>query len=143
MSVLQQLGADAATIEPSDIHYLGERDAFSFAIARGLQSEVPQLQEILHNIPISEDGDGEECVPIFQRLDRAATFIASDRHPDDEVHERLKQGAARDLVNNGLLDSADGYRGWLEPPSDEPRELPEEFRTSPKPYKSVFDEGSW
>jgi hypothetical protein len=143
MNILRELGADSVNIEPEDIEYLSGRDVFSHTIARGLEAGVPQLEAILQDIPISEDNDGDDVVPIFGQLDKAAHFVATDFHPDEDVHDKLKRGAERDLFTQGLLQGNDDYRDWMEVKHEEPAPLPEQFQTQARPYKSIFDKGGF
>jgi hypothetical protein len=141
MEILRALGADSVNIEPEDVEYLTGRSVFSLSIARGLEAGVAQLEALLQDIPISEDQDGDDVVPIFSQLERAAEFCVMDRHDNDEVHDRLRQGAERDLVSSGLLDHNPNYRvaldrGGIEAP---PPELPKEFQTEARPWRSQFD----
>lgn len=99
---------------------------------------MPQLEALLQDIPVSEDGDGEDCVPIFDRIDRAGVFIATDAHPDEEIASRLRFGAEYDLINNGMLKD-NNYRGWMEVKEEAPAELPGDFQTDARPFRSIFD----
>jgi hypothetical protein len=61
--ILEELNADAVTVEPADLAYLaGGENVFNHAIARGLESDSPGLAKILTDIPIDPDGSG---VPLF------------------------------------------------------------------------------
>jgi hypothetical protein len=63
VNMLRELNAD--TVEPADIEYLNGRDIFTHAIGRGLESEVPGLVNLLHDIPCDEsascDNDASRC----------------------------------------------------------------------------------
>jgi hypothetical protein len=140
MTVLHELGADSVNIEAEDVEYLSGRDVMSHAIARGLEAGVKPLEAILQDIPLTEDGDGQDVVPIFDRLDRAAHFIATDQTPAGADEELLRRGAEADLHRAGLLDRVDStYRDFLEPAKETLPELPPEFRTGPRPYRSIWD----
>jgi hypothetical protein len=139
MEILHELGADSCNIEPDDVEYISGRDVFQHAIARGLEAGVEPLQAILQDIPITEDGDGQDMVPIFSRLDKALDFVATDFHPNPEVQQLLKSGAEDDLFANSLLDRSNDYRGWMDVREEQVPELPRDFQTSPRPYRSIFD----
>ena len=48
-------------------------------------------------------------------------------------------------MNWGLLEPGNSnYRDWMNPAVEPPPpELPEDFRTSPRPYRSAFDPSEW
>ena len=138
VETLRELGADAVSLEPQDLQYLYAPDnVLMFATGRGLQSNVAGLTDLLHDIPAGEDGD----VPLFDRIHQACEFVVGDRAPEGADEDVLRRGAERDLFNNGFLPSMpdEHYRDWMEPTPEVVPELPEEFRTSPLPYKSLFD----
>jgi hypothetical protein len=146
MQTLQELGADAVSLTPADIDYMGMRDAFSFGVMRGLESGVPAIVEQLTDIPISEDCFGDEALPIFDRISDAQAFVTNDSTGNAELDEHLRNCAAADMRLHGVVpaDDYDGYHDFLEPKPDvEPPPLPAGFQTSPRSYRSPFDEGGF
>lgn len=142
MQILRELNADAITFEASDPEYILGRGITSHMLGRGIESSLPGLQRILSDIPINEHEIGENVVPIFDRLDEATLYAATDRIPEGANEEMVIAGATRDLFHAGLIDHSDSsYRDWLTPKVEEPPPLPAEFQTSPRPYRSIFDQG--
>lgn len=150
MSIIQELGGDAVTVEAADVEYLSGRDVFSHAIATGLEANLPVVSKLLTEIPISEGTANDDpfgdrpVVPIFDRLDQAAVAVVGDSAPDGIDFETLRHAAHNDLANNGLLETNttahDAYRNWLDnPPVHDPAQLPEEYRTEARPFVSPWD----
>jgi hypothetical protein len=142
MEILKELNADAVTVQPQDLEYInGPEDFFSHAVAVGLQSDAPGLVELLHDIPIDETADGKsDGIPLFDRLAQAESFVCRDGMPMGADEAYIHRGVENDLRRSGFIDNQP-YRDWLEPAPERPvPELPEEFRTSPKPYKSIFED---
>lgn len=143
MQILRELQADGVTFEASDPEYILGKGITAHMLGRGIESSLPGLQRILSDIPINEHEIGENVVPIFDRLDEATLYAATDRIPEGANEEMIRRHATYDLYSAGLIDHVDDrYRDFLEPVIEEPPPLPPEFQTSPKPYKSIFDRSS-
>lgn len=132
MATLDELGCDRLDVSPGDIDYLyGNRDVMSHAIARGLESDIPAIKDALTAIAPDE---------LYDNLDKSAAFIYQDATGSPELTEYLKAGAEADLRQQGLISGVADPYAFLEPvPEPEPRELPQDFQTSPLPYRSMFD----
>lgn len=113
-AALEELACIRVDCETQDIGYLHGQNVESHAIARGLEAGVPTLISLLTSIEPSE---------LFENLNKASAFIYQDRASDD-VHERLKAGAAGDLLRSGLIGESAGdinalrYAEFLESPPD-------------------------
>jgi hypothetical protein len=132
--VLQALRAVRVDVEPGDLAYLWGNNVESHAIARGLESGVQALVNMLTSIEPDE---------VFDRLGQAAAFIYTDHIDDDRARGILNIAASNDLAAHGFVDSGwETYRDGLDWKDPEPREIPAEFQQSVRPYRSPFDTDS-
>ena len=96
-SALELLRAVRVDLEPVDISYILGNNFISHGIARGLESSISPLVLLLTSLEPDE---------LFSNLEQASAFVMSDRHPDENVQNRLNQAARWDLFSQGLLDDS-------------------------------------
>lgn len=130
-AALEGLRAVRVDLEVGDIAYILGNNFISHAVARGLQSAVPQLVHLLTSIVPDE---------LFDNLEKASAFVFNDRFEDERVQATLNDGARRDLFQHGLVESPhEGYRDGLHWQQPEPPPLPREFQQDVAPWKNPFD----
>jgi hypothetical protein len=140
MAILGELSATAVSLEAADLEYInGPGNIFSHATARGLESQIPCVTNLLTDIACDDEGN----IPLFDRIDRAEAAALSDPIPEGADADIFKRGAERDLIQQGYLTDAGDYRAFLEPEPEVLPELPADWRADPLPYKSIFDRSDY
>jgi hypothetical protein len=77
----------------------------------------------------------------FDAISKAENFVINDRCPDNVDPEKLRAGAEKDLlINTNILGNVnEDYRSWMDAREEVYAPMPEDYVTTPKPYKSLFD----
>jgi len=138
-AALDSLNIARIDLSAGDVIALMGRNPIWWGVARGVESGIPGVANLLREITPDE---------LFERLDQAASFVLNDKTDESDENgqwlaAQLKRAAVADLRANRIFDAGDGTdsdRDFLEPKPEVSRELPEEFRTEVKPYVSPFNE---
>jgi hypothetical protein len=137
VEILNELSASSVSLAAQDVDYInGPGDMFSHVTARGLESQIPCVADLLTDIPADDDGS----IPLFSRLNQAEVAAFNDRIPDGADESIFERGAERDLIGQGYLTNAGDYRAWMEPRPEVLPDYPEGWRADPLPYRSIFDD---
>lgn len=138
-AALDSLNIARVDLSPGDVIAILGKQPYAWAVARGLESGIAGVANLLHSLTPEE---------IHDRLEEAQTFVSNDRVDEDDpqatfLKAHYSRGAAADLKANGLLDGPidDSYSRFLEPVVESVPELPKAFQAEIASWRSPFNEG--